>query len=434
MADSFNLYIASGSTDTFSIPFGYLDPSHITVSLDGVSTPFTFPSASQAQVTSGNPTASTVVEVRRTTPRTSREIVWQNASNLTATDLNTSDLQFLYITQEAFDTSENAILLASDDKYEANSKIIKNVAAPVEDTDAVNKAYADIASSSTTQDVIDAEAAKVAAESAKTDAEIAESNAQAILTNVQLVYDDFDDRYLGVKTSDPVVDNDGETLQDGALYYNTTSNNIRFYDLGSTTWLIIDTVIGDGTLPLTKLVDQGERTLVGRAKNSGTGAPVVITTSQIRDIIGSATTSARGIVESATTPEMDAGTPLKFPDCAEVKSFVDTTITGVASSAPVAKVWCFVSLSGGIPTLEDSHNVSSITDQGVGRFRINFTTPFSSENYPSFVAGHNGMAESGSFDDSQVHTKTASYAEVSINLGVTATVDQDFSFMAFGSQ
>lgn len=41
--------------------------------------------------------------------------------------------------------------------------------------------------------------------------------------------DNFDDLYLGAKSSDPVVDNDGDALQAGALYFNTTSLNLNYY-------------------------------------------------------------------------------------------------------------------------------------------------------------------------------------------------------------
>ena len=51
--------------------------------------------------------------------------------------------------------------------------------------------------------------------------------------------DNFDDKYLGAKTSDPTVDNDGDPLTDGALYYNTTDNRMKVYDLGTTTWLFL---------------------------------------------------------------------------------------------------------------------------------------------------------------------------------------------------
>lgn len=43
-------------------------------------------------------------------------------------------------------------------------------------------------------------------------------------------YDLFDDRYLGSKTSDPTLDNDGNALVAGALYFNSTANEMRVYD------------------------------------------------------------------------------------------------------------------------------------------------------------------------------------------------------------
>ena len=47
------------------------------------------------------------------------------------------------------------------------------------------------------------------------------------------LYDTFDDRYLGTKASDPSVDNDGNALLTGAVYFNSTLNNTKFYN-GST--------------------------------------------------------------------------------------------------------------------------------------------------------------------------------------------------------
>ena len=42
--------------------------------------------------------------------------------------------------------------------------------------------------------------------------------------------DSFDDTYLGAKSSDPSVDNDGDALSNGDLYFNTTSNILRVYN------------------------------------------------------------------------------------------------------------------------------------------------------------------------------------------------------------
>jgi hypothetical protein len=42
-------------------------------------------------------------------------------------------------------------------------------------------------------------------------------------------YDAFDDRYLGEKASDPTLDNDGNALITGALYFNTSTDAMKVY-------------------------------------------------------------------------------------------------------------------------------------------------------------------------------------------------------------
>ena len=42
--------------------------------------------------------------------------------------------------------------------------------------------------------------------------------------------DSFDDTYLGPKSSDPTVDNDGDALTAGDIYFSTTTNKLRVYD------------------------------------------------------------------------------------------------------------------------------------------------------------------------------------------------------------
>jgi len=59
------------------------------------------------------------------------------------------------------------------------------------------------------------------------------ANAQAA---AEAALDAFDDKYLGSKSSDPTLDNDGNALVDGALYFNTVDNIMKVYDLGTTTW------------------------------------------------------------------------------------------------------------------------------------------------------------------------------------------------------
>lgn len=55
------------------------------------------------------------------------------------------------------------------------------------------------------------------------------SAAQVAKTTVEVLYDNFDDTYLGAKAADPTVDNDGDPINVGALYFNTTLNQLRIY-------------------------------------------------------------------------------------------------------------------------------------------------------------------------------------------------------------
>lgn len=60
-------------------------------------------------------------------------------------------------------------------------------------------------------------------------AQSAQAAAEAARDQTLAVYDSFDDRYLGSKTSDPSVDNDGNALVAGTIYFNSVSGVMRLY-------------------------------------------------------------------------------------------------------------------------------------------------------------------------------------------------------------
>jgi hypothetical protein len=68
------------------------------------------------------------------------------------------------------------------------------------------------------------------AEGHKDNAEAAQTAAETAQAGAETAYDDFDDRYLGAKATDPTVDNDGDALITGALYFNTTDGDMRVYN------------------------------------------------------------------------------------------------------------------------------------------------------------------------------------------------------------
>lgn len=91
---------------------------------------------------------------------------------------------------------------------------------------------------------VTASAAATAAAASETAAAASATSAAASATSAAASLDSFDDRYLGAKTSDPTLDNDGNALLTGALYWNTTSSNLRVYNGSS--WSIYNGVTVGG--------------------------------------------------------------------------------------------------------------------------------------------------------------------------------------------
>jgi hypothetical protein len=87
-----------------------------------------------------------------------------------------------------------------------------------------------------------ASSAATSASSALTSQTAAATSAASAATSASsaaTTYDDFDDRYLGSKSSAPTVDNDGNTLLVGAIYWNSTLNNM--YVWSGSAWVQIAT-------------------------------------------------------------------------------------------------------------------------------------------------------------------------------------------------
>jgi len=94
---------------------------------------------------------------------------------------------------------------------------------------------------------------KNTAELARDQSIVYAADAQFASIEVQTLYDSFDDRYLGVKTSDPAVDNDGSPLSTGVMYFRSSGTPIMrvfnggtWQDVGSittTTTTSIDPVL-----------------------------------------------------------------------------------------------------------------------------------------------------------------------------------------------
>jgi len=118
------------------------------------------------------------------------------------------------------------------------SNKITGLANPTATGDAVNKAYVDTVVG---------------------EADTASNSAAAAVAAL----DSFDDRYLGAKSSEPSVDNDGDALITGALYFNSSSN-IMFVRTSGGGWTAAGSAV-NGT-------SQRENFIVGTNSNNSAGA------------------------------------------------------------------------------------------------------------------------------------------------------------------
>ncbi len=172
-----------------------------------------------------------------------------------------------------------------------------------------------------------AETAQAAAETAETNAETAETNAETAKTAAEtaqtaaeLALDTFDDRYLGAKSTsggDPTVDNDGDALIDGALFFDTTNNVTKVYNLGTTTWL--------RTTP-TSAEQTNIDTVSGISANVTTVAGISANVTTVAGISADVTTVAADGADIGTV----AGISANVTTVAGVSSDV-TTVAGISA-------------------------------------------------------------------------------------------------------
>jgi len=80
--------------------------------------------------------------------------------------------------------------------------------------------------------------------------------------------DNFDDRYLGPKDADPTVDNDGNPLLTGALYYNNVAREMRVYD--GANWIAASSAGNSSLLKYEYTATTGQTTFSGADDNAAT--------------------------------------------------------------------------------------------------------------------------------------------------------------------
>ena len=168
-------------------------------------------------------------------------------------------------------------------------------------------------------------------------------NAATNAAAAQAALEAFNRTYLGAYSADPTADNNGDPLTDGDLYYNTASNNLKFYDAGSTVWVTLNNSVqvnaaatlgatGDVTFTTESYQDFIMRDNSNPAKwinvspsvartNLGLGTAAVAETTdflQPGDVVDDVTTGGTQV-------------PLSAEQGVELKSLIDTNAAAIAT-------------------------------------------------------------------------------------------------------
>jgi hypothetical protein len=153
-----------------------------------------------------------------------------SAASTSASNASTSETNAASSATAAASSATSAAGSATTATTQASAASTSATNAATSETNAATSATS-ASSSATTATTKATEAATSATNAATsaTSADTAKTAAQAAQAAAEAAADNFDDTYLGAKASDPTVDNDGDALTAGDLYFNTTNNVLRVY-------------------------------------------------------------------------------------------------------------------------------------------------------------------------------------------------------------
>ena len=370
-----------------------------------------------------------------------------SATNAATSATNASNSASTASTQasNAASSASAASTSASNASTSATNASNSASAASTSATNASNSASA--ASTSATNASNSASAASTSASNASTSA----SNAATSATNAAnaqtaaetardqtlTAYDNFDDRYLGAKTSDPSVDNDGNALVAGALYFNSSLGSMKVYT--GSVWV---DAYSSGTSFLAKANNLSDLTNTATARTNlgvaiGTNVQAYdadlatiagLTPTNNYAIIGNGTSWTSSALPASGVTSVTGTSPISSsggstPAISLDNSGVTANTYGSSTAIPVITV-----TAKGLITSVTTSSVSSLPSQ-TGNSGKYLTTDGSTASWATLATGNttaNGLWENSNTISSN-YTITTNYNAMSVGdltvaNGVTVTV------------
>jgi len=243
--------VAQGATQqTFAVPFEFFNDSDITVYVDGILKT----EGSDYTLTGGDGSTGNVVFVTATPPAVQQVLGATGGSTVVifrttdiertsdfsaGSDINRAALneQLDILTAMIADQNDKTDRTIRLNDYEtAPSLILPSIANRKGKVLAFNATTGAVEEGPTSANILNVEsfvatasAAATSATASAASATASAASATASAASAAASLDSFDDRYLGSKTSDPTLDNDGNALLTGALYYDSVNLLMKVY-------------------------------------------------------------------------------------------------------------------------------------------------------------------------------------------------------------
>ena len=167
-----------------------------------------------------------------------------------------------------------------------------------------------------------------AAAGSATNAATSASNAAASLASVETLYDNFDDRFLGNKSSDPATDNDGNSLVVGTFYYNTTTNELKVYS--GSGWVAPSTSASNSASAAATSATSAANSATAAAGSETAAATSATNAANSATAAATSATNASNSESAASTSETNAAT--SETNAGNSATAAATSVTNAATS------------------------------------------------------------------------------------------------------
>ena len=219
------------------------------------------------------------------------------------------------------------------------------------------------AASITDEEANAAASASAAASSATASANSAAASAAAL--------DTFDDRYLGSKTANPTLDNDGDALVSGALYFNSTANEMRVYDGGN--WIAASSAGAASLILYEYTATSGQTSFSGADDNS---ASLSYAISNIQVILN-------GVILDPSDYTATSGTSIVLAsgaatgDLLNIYAFKSFTVADTVSASAGGTFAGNITVTGSFTSqgIDDNANATAITIDASENVGIGTSSP-----------------------------------------------------------